>query len=95
MSRSPSPDHLSLLAWSWKSETSPVKTVKSIVQCPKVEELIATLSPKQQEMCWDMSPHRSRKQAASSESHQDTSSHRSNKCNAPSEAQRDSSCYEN
>ena len=47
MSQSPSPDHLSLSAGSWKSETSPVKTVKSVVQRPKVEEPIATLSPKQ------------------------------------------------
>ena len=56
MSQSLSPDHLSLSAGSWKSETSPVKTVKSVVQHPKVEEPIATSSPKQREMHQDMSP---------------------------------------
>ena len=95
MSWSPSPDHLSLSAGSWKSETSPIKTVKFIVQCPKVEEPIATSSPKQRETRWDMSPRRSRKQVASSEGRRDTSSHRSNKRNAPSEARRDLSCHEN
>ena len=95
MSRSPSPDHLSLSAGSWKSETSPVKAVKSVVQRPNVEELIATSSPKQRETRWDMSPRQSRKWAASSEGRWDTSSHRSNKRSAPSEARRESSCHEN
>ena len=91
MSRSPSPDHLSLSAGSWKSETSPVKAVKSVVQRPNVEEPIATSSPK----CQDTSPRRSRKRAASPEGRQDTSSHRSNKRSTLSEARRNSSCHEN
>ena len=53
MSQSPSPDHLSLLAGSWKSETSPIKTVKSVVQHPNVEEPITTSSPKPHETHWD------------------------------------------
>ena len=91
MSRSPSPDHLSLLAGSWKSETSLVKAVKSVIQRPNVEEPIATSSPK----CRDTSPHWSRKQAVSPEGLRDTSSHRSNKRSTPSEARRNSSCHEN
>ena len=95
MSQSPSLDHLSLSAGSLKSETSPVKAVKSVIQCPNVEEPIATSSLKQHEMHRDTSPHQSRKWAASSEGHQDTSSHQSNKCSTPLEAQHDSSCHEN
>ena len=111
MSQSPCPDHLSLSAGSWKSETSPVKAVKSVVQHPNVEEPIATSSSKQRETRRDTSPHRSRKRAASSEGRRDTtsshrsnkrsapsdttSSHRSNKHSAPSEARCDSSCHEN
>ena len=91
MSWSPSPDHLSLTAGSWKSETSPVKAVKSVVQRPNVEEPIATSSPKR----WDTSPRRSRKRAASPEGHRDTSSHRSNKRSALSEARRNSLYHEN
>ena len=53
MSRSPSPDHLSLSAGSWKSETSLVKTVKSVIQHLNVKEPIATSSPKQRETRWD------------------------------------------
>ena len=76
MSRSPSPDHLSLSAGSWKSETSPLKVVKSVVQRPvQSEEPVATSSPKHRQTRRDSSPHTSRKRVASSEARRDSSCH--------------------
>ena len=59
MSRSPSPDHLSLSAGLWKSETFPVKAIMLLVQHPisKPEVLIINSSPKCWETHWVTSPH--------------------------------------